>query len=221
MSAGQIKTNLNIEKDIGYLLEIELFNSLNARENLRLLGLYSGEEYSQVQIEDVLKKVGLDNVGSKKVGSFSFGMKQRLCLAAATIIPRKLLLLDEPLVGLDPNGIGRFLQTIKKISVSDGTTIIISTHQISEVSPLFDRYYYFQDKQLYEAKIDEAHYEITVVPDLALGKLIPHSDIEVRNGNVIVTKDIEKTVEIISLLHANNIRIKKIDNQDSIVKEIF
>lgn len=113
LSNGKIETKLNIEEDIGYLLEIELFNNLNARENLRLLGMYSGKEYSQLQIENALRKVGLDGVGNKRVGSFSFGMKQRLRLAAATIIPRKLLL-DEPLVGLDPNGIERFLQTIEK-----------------------------------------------------------------------------------------------------------
>ncbi len=221
LSNGKIETKLNIEEDIGYLLEIELFNNLNARENLRLLGMYSGKEYSQLQIENALKKVGLDGVGNKRVGSFSFGMKQRLRLAAATIIPRKLLLLDEPLVGLDPNGIERFLQTIEKISATEGTAIVISTHQISEVSSLFDKYYYFLDKQLHEAEIREAHYEIIIEPNLKVEQLLRGMRCELRNDDTIITQDVQTTVKIISTLYTNEIQIKKINNHDSIVKEIF
>lgn len=221
LSNGKIETKLNIEEDIGYLLEIELFNNLTARENLQLLGMYSGKEYSQLQIENALRKVGLDGVGNKRVGSFSFGMKQRLRLAAATIIPRKLLLLDEPLVGLDPNGIEKFLQTIEKISATEGTAIVISTHQISEVSSLFDKYYYFLDKQLHEAEIREVHYEIIIEPNLKVEQLLRGMRCELRNDDTIITQDVQTTVKIISTLYTNEIQIKKINNHDSIVKEIF
>ncbi|MDR2660423.1 MAG: ABC transporter ATP-binding protein [Lactobacillaceae bacterium] len=220
LNSGTINTNLDVEKDIGYLLEIDLFNNLTAYENLKILGLYSGIEYSKDQIDNVLNKVGLEGQKNKKVKSFSFGMQQRLRLAAATITHKKLLLLDEPLVGLDPKGIETFLNTIKTISTKYGTTIIIATHQISEVSNLFDRYYYFSNKQLLEAKMQSDYYEIAVEPNSNFKSILNSFNISIHE-NVITIQNISETVKIISLLHAKNIKINKISSHDSIIKEVF
>lgn len=204
LTEGEIITDLDIKKDVGFLLEIDLFNYLSASENLKILGYYAGYNYTQEEITAVLGKVGLSDTGKKKVGAFSFGMKQRLRLAAAIIVPRKLLILDEPLVGLDPNGIADFLATIQDIAKTQNTSIIISTHQIAEMSKLFDSYYFIKNNTLIEG--------------------VPHEDsylMSLSDGSQMCFKHIKDLVEKVVELAAQDIEIIKIENQENIIDEVF
>lgn len=129
------ENRLEILKNLGSLIESpSLYGHLTAKENLRVLQYIYGCPKSQ--IAHVLRIVGLENTGSKSVKHFSLGMKQRLGIAMAMLNNPSLLILDEPTNGLDPNGILEIRELLKKINYEKGTSIIISSHLLSEIEKL-------------------------------------------------------------------------------------
>lgn len=121
---------------IGSLIEhAPLYGNLSARENLKvhttLLGL------PNQRIDEVLETVDLTRTGNKRAGHFSMGMKQRLGIAIALLNHPKLLILDEPMNGLDPIGIQELRELIKSFP-SQGITVILSSHLLSEVQQVVD-----------------------------------------------------------------------------------
>ena len=136
--------------EIGYLLDCKLFENLNAYENIKIQEWYKGEHHGKGEekniIENILDLVDLEN-NRKKVKQYSFGMKQRLGLALALLGDTKLLILDEPFVGLDPVGI----QTIRKFILKvreQGMAVLISSHQLSEIEDICERYLFLSDTQI-------------------------------------------------------------------------
>lgn len=126
------KHRISILKNVGSLVESPSFyGHLSAKDNLRILQkLY---QCSPSRIEEVLKIVGLSDVGNKKVNHYSLGMKQRLSIGFALLHEPKLLILDEPTNGLDPNGIVEMRNLLKQINQEYDTTILISSHLLSEI----------------------------------------------------------------------------------------
>jgi lantibiotic transport system ATP-binding protein len=124
-----------ILRSIGSLIESpSLYAHLTARENLMVFQkIY---QCSKERIEEVLEIVGLSNTGKKKAGKFSLGMKQRLSIGMALLHQPKLLILDEPTNGLDPNGIIEIRELLKKLNKEQKTTILISSHLLSEIERL-------------------------------------------------------------------------------------
>lgn len=123
-------------KDAGILIEPVFHDYLTAEENMRFsLELHKKEEYIP-EIGAHLDLVGLGTQGKKYPKDFSFGMKQRLGLAMALIGKPKLLILDEPFVGLDPNGVDDLIQILKKRVQEDGICAMISSHQLYELQSL-------------------------------------------------------------------------------------
>lgn len=137
----------NDEKDItrarrriGAVVETpSIYGELTAVENIkeqyRVLGLPSFEG-----IDDILKLVGLENTGKKKAKNFSLGMKQRLGIAIALCGDPDLLILDEPINGLDPQGIVEMRELILKLNQDGQITVIISSHILDELSRLATHY---------------------------------------------------------------------------------
>lgn len=107
----------------------------NIKEQYRVLGLPSFEG-----IDDILKLVGLENTGKKKAKNFSLGMKQRLGIAIALCGDPDLLILDEPINGLDPQGIVEMRELILKLNQDGQITVIISSHILDELSRLATHY---------------------------------------------------------------------------------
>ena len=137
----------NDEKDItrarrriGAVVETpSIYGELTAVENIkeqyRVLGLPSFEG-----IDDILKLVGLENTGKKKAKNFSLGMKQRMGIAIALCGDPDLLILDEPINGLDPQGIVEMRELILKLNQDGQITVIISSHILDELSRLATHY---------------------------------------------------------------------------------
>lgn len=107
----------------------------NIKEQYRVLGLPSF-----AGIDDILKLVGLENTGKKKAKNFSLGMKQRLGIAIALCGDPDLLILDEPINGLDPQGIVEMRELILKLNQDRQITVIISSHILDELSRLATHY---------------------------------------------------------------------------------
>ena len=121
---------------IGTLIENPaLFPNMTARENLEVIRIQRGIP-GKGCIEEALKKVRLEETGKKKVKKFSLGMKQRLGIAIALLNNPELLILDEPINGLDPMGVMEIRELLKRINQEFGVTIVISSHILSELHQL-------------------------------------------------------------------------------------
>ncbi len=135
---------------VGSLVETPTFyGELSAEENLeisRLVRNIPGKDC----IKEVLETVGLKDVGNKKVKNFSLGMKQRLGIANALLGNPKLLILDEPINGLDPISIVEIRELLKRINKEKGVTILISSHILSELSEIATRYGIINNGELVE-----------------------------------------------------------------------
>ena len=130
----------NVRSRISCLIESPgLYGNMSAYDNLavkcRLFGI-NDKRY----IENILKTVGLSNVGKKKTKHFSLGMKQRLGIGMALVGEPDLLLLDEPINGLDPQGIAEIRDMIFKLRDEQNMTIIISSHILEELSKIATHY---------------------------------------------------------------------------------
>ncbi len=131
-----IETNrVNILKKTGSLIEMpSVYGHLTARNNLNVYRSVYGA--STDCVDAVLETVGLDNTENKKAKNFSLGMKQRLALAIALLPKPELLILDEPTNGLDPEGIMELRELIINLNRTEGLTILISSHILSEVEKM-------------------------------------------------------------------------------------
>ena len=131
------KNRVYVLRNTGAIIESPgLYRNLNARQNLEITADLLGVD--KKRIDEVLEMVGLPNVGKKKVRGFSTGMKQRLGIANALIHSPKILILDEPTNGLDPEGVNQLRALIKNLSDQLHITVIMSSHILSEVQQLAD-----------------------------------------------------------------------------------
>lgn len=111
------------------------YDGLSARENLVLIARLHGFAANDPRIEEVLSEVGLDWVGERPVRTFSRGMGQRLSLARALLHRPRLLLLDEPLNGLDPDGCRALSLALSRLRES-GTAILMASHDLVHLAPI-------------------------------------------------------------------------------------
>ena len=125
---------------IGSLIEAPgVYPNLSAAENLTLKCIAIGIRQKDV-IKELLEIVGLTNAGRKKVKNFSLGMKQRLGIALALIGSPDIVILDEPINGLDPQGIAEIRETIFKLNREKNITFLISSHILEELSKIATNY---------------------------------------------------------------------------------
>ncbi|MSQ38733.1 MAG: ATP-binding cassette domain-containing protein [Chitinophagaceae bacterium] len=128
----------DVKKQIGYLPESNaLYQDLYVKEYLQFLTAVHSITNAAEAIQSVIKKTGLGQMQNKKIAALSKGYKQRLGIAAAIIHKPKLILLDEPTAGLDPNQLIEIRALIQ--SLSKDTMILFSTHILQEVTAICDR----------------------------------------------------------------------------------
>ena len=140
----------------------------------------------------------------KNPNSFSFGMKQRLSLAICLVTQPKLLILDEPFVGLDPNGVDKLIQTLKKWVEQKDTAIIISSHQLSELEEICTRYL-FIDNGLLKEDFDSEKENTTLIE---LEKEFNYKEsFKEKYGNYINV--------------TNNKKIIEVNNEDGILSDLL
>lgn len=157
---------------VGAIIEGPAFYlGMTAEDNLEVIRLQYGIKEKKC-IKELLKTVGLEDTGTKKAKDFSLGMKQRLGIAMALIGKPELLVLDEPVNGLDPEGILQLRELIKKLNKEQGITILISSHILSELDQLATCYGF----------IDKGKMKEQIQADELIAKCKPY--LSVRAGNV-------------------------------------
>ena len=128
-----------ILSQVGSIIETPIFyENFTAKEILEIHAQYMRKNINESDIISALSMVGLKNT-TKKVKEFSLGMRQRLGLARAFLTKPKLLILDEPINGLDPIGIQEIRNLLLSLSKECGVTILISSHILSEISQIADK----------------------------------------------------------------------------------
>lgn len=136
----RIGKDVDFPESAGAIIEtIEFIPYMSAYQNLADIAAMRGN-LSKTQIKEVLEMVGLGNVGRKHVSKFSMGMRQRLAIAQTVMESPKLLILDEPMNGMDEKGVEEMRRLILARKAA-GTTIILSSHNIEDIRILCDQVY--------------------------------------------------------------------------------
>jgi ABC-2 type transport system ATP-binding protein len=186
---------LDIAARIGVVVERPAFyDYMPARDNLLLGARLAGRD---VTVDRVLDQVGLLEVGARRVGTLSLGMKQRLALAQALLLDPELLILDEPANGLDPEAGQEAFHLLRRLADEAKVTVVISSHMLHEVEALCDRVAVLDQGRLVacdrtEALLsyDQRHVEVLIdAPESAAKRLREQGwveSVEVRSGRMDV-----------------------------------
>ncbi len=133
---------LDVKRIVGYLPDnVGFYEDLTARENLRYTASLNFLRMKQAdkRIDELLEKVGLAHAADQKAGSFSRGMRQRLGVADVMVKSPRLVVLDEPTLGIDPDGVRHVLELISSMSREEGITVLLSSHLLHQVQQVCDR----------------------------------------------------------------------------------
>ncbi len=141
------KDLIRARRNIGYMLNPDFFKYLTAEENLRYICKMKGILNEKKQVGRVLELMGLSD-NRKKVKDYSMGMRQRLGIASSLLGNPDVVILDEPINGLDPQGIMDFRNMIVDINKESGTTFIISSHILTELGVMATRFGFLEKGRL-------------------------------------------------------------------------
>lgn len=235
-TSGKIKLfnsdDLNAQrKKIGSLIEApELYKRCSALENMKRFSiLYGGDDK---EIEELLSFVGLNGVGNKKVGQFSLGMKQRLGIAIALLGNPEVLILDEPVNGLDPAGIKEVRDLLLKLNKEKNVTIMISSHLLDELAKITTKYGIINNGVLVEEidaqkLMERCKNNIVISCDrLQEAKELLESELKLTNISIVndklhIVDEIESTDEINTLLVKNDFKVHEITINKNSFEDYF
>jgi len=133
---------LEVKRRVGYLPDdVGFYSDLTGRDNLRYTAQLNRlpKEVAEERIEHLLHDVGLTDAADRRVSEYSRGMRQRLGLADALVKRPSLLILDEPTVNIDPEGVREILELVRGLRDREGTTVLISSHLLHQVEQICDR----------------------------------------------------------------------------------
>lgn len=208
-----------------------LIPTMTAKENMIFQELYLGISLSDQERDELLKKVRLDGVGNKKVKNFSLGMRQRLGIALALMNHPKLMLLDEPMNGLDPQGIAELRDLLVELNKTEHITVLISSHILSELEKIASHYGFISHGRLIEELTleelqDKGRKSLTLYVDdrekaEALFKKMKVNDYKSSSSGEICIYDDVDIGEIVGKLHENNIKILSIRSSEESVEEYY
>lgn len=206
------KKNLEDERNkIGCLIENPaLYMDMTARQNLEIQRTQRGIP-GKSSIDEVLEIMDLKDAGNKRVKAFSLGMKQRLGIAIALLGRPQLLILDEPINGLDPTKIKYVREVLKNMNEEDGTTILISSHILPELHQLATVYGFIHHGKMLQQ-----------ITDKELDERYPESQIKVYLRNVIKVFGYNKNIsDITKELVYGGVGVEKIGYEGEDLEEYY
>lgn len=212
-------------KNVGAIVENpDMYTYLSGYDNLKMSQrLYNIKED---RIKEVIKLVGLEKRIHDKVSKYSLGMRQRLGIANAILNNPKLLILDEPTNGLDPEGIKEIRTLLLKLAKTEKMAILVSSHILSELDSFCNKIAIIQNGKIIEtndiSKIKEINneevylFEVSSTNKLPIEKIIIISDTEFK-----IKTSKENIPDIINTLVKNNIKIYKVHEEQMSLEEVF
>ncbi|HKL93610.1 MAG: ABC transporter ATP-binding protein [Bacteroidales bacterium] len=211
------RSNFNYLRQVGSMIENpSIYAALTAYENMSVYAPFYG--LSRKELLSCLKKVGLDRYPDVPAGSYSLGMKQRLAFGMSLMHNPDLLILDEPMNGLDPQGIAEMRSILSELQ-EEGKTLFFSSHILSEMDSMCDAICVINKGQcLFQGTIDELkasnpsqRYRIKCSdPDrsVALLSTVSTEPIERKKEDVLVCLDSKERVPaMLTLLQENGVRV--------------
>lgn len=181
---------LEVKSIVGYLPDnVGFYDELTGEANLLYTAQLNGvtKEVAKERVELALKRVGLNEAGKRKVGEYSRGMRQRLGIADILVKDPKLIIMDEPTLGIDPEGIHELLDLIKDLAKKDGRTILISSHLLHQIQQICDKVGIFvKGKLIASGTINELEQQLLTKEKLELElKAVPSDDNLIRTCQAI------------------------------------
>ena len=222
----------NARKNIAAIVETtSLVPTMTARDNMIFQEMYLGIKLTDKERMELLTKVHLESVGKKKVKNFSLGMRQRLGIALALINKPRLMLLDEPMNGLDPQGIAELRDLLIELNREEGITVLISSHILSELEKIASIYGFISHgkliKELTFEELQNSSRKSLLVKveniNQAEALLKSHGIKELNvspNGDINIFDDVDIGC-VVTLLHSNKIKILAIRSSDESVEEFY
>ena len=218
-------------KKIGSLIEAPgVYKNCTAYENMKRFAILSGT--TDRDIRECLRLVGLTNAGNKKAAEFSLGMRQRLGIAVALLGSPQFLVLDEPVNGLDPEGIKEIRDVILRLNRERGVTFLISSHLLDELAKVVTKYGIISDGVLLEEitpkdlerrsrsglklVVDDAAKALSVLE----GRL-KKSDISVAGNSLLLRSDAAYAGKINSLLVKSGVEVRELSMQHGGFEDYF
>ena len=142
---------IDVKRMVGYLPDnVGFYSDMTGRENLRFTGQLNGlpSDVTERRMEELLEKVGMTEAADQKAGTYSRGMRQRLGIADVLMKDPKVVIMDEPTLGIDPEGMRELMTLIRSLAEDDKRTILISSHQLYQIQQICDRVGLFVDGRL-------------------------------------------------------------------------
>lgn len=184
------ETTKQMMPKVGILIEAPgLYPNMTAMQNLTTKAIALGIKDKQY-LKSLLEEVGLSNTGKKKAKQFSLGMKQRLGIAMALVNKPELLILDEPINGLDPQGIAEMRSILHHLCYDKGITILISSHILDELSKVATQYGIIHEGRLLEEE----------TKDELFSKCCERLELKTNN--------ITKTLEVLNMMGFSKMEVK-------------
>ena len=218
-------------KEVGAMIETpEFYNYMSGWSNLKQMARVCGKKVSRARMKELVEFVGLSKVIRKKVKTYSLGMRQRLGLAQALLNDPKILILDEPVNGLDPQGVQDFRNKLKEIATT-GVSILISSHLLDEIEKVSDRVIVIEKGRIIaDDKLDN------LVADETIKTLISTYDVEkaeilvrelgiryelTKDGFIFENISREDKARVITYLVTNNVELDSIRELTTSLEDRF
>ncbi|WP_346870453.1 ABC transporter ATP-binding protein [Clostridium sp. UBA5119] len=234
-----LRDPIKAKECMGYVpQELALMEDLNAYDNLEFFGALYGlkGKLLKERIAEALKVTGLEETKKQKVKKFSGGMKRRLNIAVSILHHPKVLILDEPTVGVDPQSRNHIFSFIKNICKEWGTTVIYTSHYMEEIEELCKRVFIidlgkevsYGDREEIKASVFSNNKVIIETQEISGETIIKLKDLEgidkVSDKDNVLTLTIDskfKLASVLSLLEKETVNIKKISYEEAKLEDVF
>ncbi|WP_040982074.1 ABC transporter ATP-binding protein [Oceanobacillus jeddahense] len=229
-----------LRKAIGVVpQEIALYPQLSAEENLLFFGrIYrlKGSNLKQ-RVNEILEQIGLTEKRKALVESFSGGMKRRLNIGVAMLHNPKILIMDEPTVGIDPQSRSYILETVKRLNKENQMTVVYTSHYMEEVDYLCDRIYIMDQgnliasgtkeeiKQILSSEntisIQSDRWSEAFIAQLKEHELVTNVHVEEKEITLITPKEVNLFSEIISMTEKYDITLRSLHVKSPTLEDVF
>ncbi len=226
---GKVNTDERIFHDVSFMQDNSvLYDYLTGYDHL--LFITRTQNLEVARIEQVAQKVGITSYLKKRVGQYSLGMKQHLLIAMALVNEPKLLIMDEPLNGLDPTSAIKVRDLLLEL-VADGTTVLLSSHNLAEIDRVTNHIYFLKNGQLLDKHLhleSQNEYTITVDQIDVVKELLKQATIDFTQKNEELTivippqHSLQSVVQLLLNADITLLDIKKVSiGSEAYYREIF